>query len=313
MSNHVLITGGLGFIGHNLARYYLDEGYYVTIVDSLKNHHDDASLTKYRIEHIDSKKLNFIQVNCNMNYAIVDKLRSNLTPKTIIHLAEVGGQMVHEQDAYYTTSSMSSNAYSVATLSRELSTKLIYVSSSLTYGDLESGPHKESTTCSPNRLFGLLKFNCEMMMKLINPNSVIIRVDSVYGPGDNKREFIPQCIHSILNNEEVLVKRYNENDPIHISDLVRGIKSADDHGLAGEVYNLSYGESRTDNEIALLIKNITNSKSTISYDFDRMLGLSKKGLLDTSKARDQLGFKPKMDIIDGLRSYLDWIKKYEHL
>jgi nucleoside-diphosphate-sugar epimerase len=247
-----------------------------------------------------------------MSYGIIDRLRTYSKPKTLIHLSDYGNPYIDDKDAYYTTSSMSANAYSIASLSKEISAKLIYLSSSLVYGN-DSRLKKESDICNPDRLFGLLKFNCEMMIKLINPNSMIIRTNTVYGPGNNEHNFITYCIHQMLKNDEIFVKRHNENDPIHVSDLVRGIKNVDDHGVTGETYNLSYGESRSDNETALIIKMLTNSNSPVSYDFDNNISDSKKGVLDISKARDQLGFRPKLDLIYGLRDYIDWVKKYDHL
>jgi len=311
MTKHIMITGGLGFIGHNLANYYLKEGYYVTVVDNLRSHYDHARLTKYRFEHIDNRRTNFIQLSCNQTYGICESLKSfYASPTAIIHLAE----SIKDMDGFNLANSINGNAVSMATLANDLGAKLIYVSSGAVYSDCPS-PYKESYDIKPRTLLGILKRGAEDIVKNIHPNTVVIRTDVVYGPGDTGNNFISDCIKEMLSDKtfDFHVRDYSEIDAIYIDDFVKAVIRVEEYGKAGLTYNIGSGECRTENEIALTIKQLIGSKTMIKYEFGFDANKSNRGVLDCSLASEALGFKIYWPLVSGLTDYIRWMTRYDHL
>lgn len=313
-NKHVLITGGMGFIGHNLAKLYLKDTFKVTVVDNLTNHHNHASLTKYRMEYVDNENLNFIQLNCSMTHSIKEKLRGKWEPKSIIHLASYPNQAAVKNDRYGAASSMIADTLAVAELAKQLGSKLIFTSSSMAYGNFTRMPMPESETLNPVNLYGMLKAQGEDIAKFVCPNTVIIRPSAVYGPGDNINRVLGLWIQALLNNKDIVVLNpTNLLDFTHVNDLAIGIKQAEEHGVAGEVYNLTKGEARSLAEAAYLCHKTVGGLGLVHFNEEKPMDEPQRGSLDISKAKDHLGFKPKIDLINGIKQYVNWMKNYEHL
>jgi nucleoside-diphosphate-sugar epimerase len=315
MNKHVIITGGMGFIGHNLAKYYLDNGFKVTVIDNLDSHLSHAHLTKYRIEQLNSKKLDFIQHSCSSIYTIKEKLKFNATPpRSIIHLASYPNQAEVKKDEYGATSSMNVNTLITAKLAKEFNARYVYVSSSMVYGNFTSTYQNENSVLNPTNLYGLLKLQGEEIAKLTHENTVIVRPSAVYGPGDNAARVLGKWILSAINNDTIYV-----DDPAslldftYIKDIVTGIFQADAHGIAKNAYNITRGQARSLGEAALLIKQHTSSNSTICYLDKKDSSVPQRGALDINKAKNDLGYNPRIDLIEGLLSYIQWIKNHHDI
>jgi nucleoside-diphosphate-sugar epimerase len=315
MSKHVLITGGMGFIGHHLAKKYLQANFKVTIIDSLESHSSHAALTKYRMEYLDHKKLKFIHTECMNGIKITNQLDKSVPIRSVIHLASHPNQAAVEADRYNAASTMSTNTLMMSDLAKNyLNARMIYVSSSMAYGHFTKNPMTENEPLAPVNLYGLLKAQGEDIVKLNLPNHIIIRPSAVYGPGDNVNRVLGKWITAAMSGKDILVNNPNALlDFTHVDDLTNGIVAAETNGVAGETYNLTYGNARSLEEAADFIRQEVNSISQILIPEQPTRNEPIRGSLDISKARTQLGYNPKIDLYSGIRNYIDWMRRHSHV
>jgi len=313
MSKHVLITGGMGFIGHVLARLYLDDGYKVTIVDNLTKHYNHPALTKYRMEYVDAKKLSFIQISCNLSYSIQNKL-DGIKPRSIIHLASHPNQRSVMDDKFGAATQMVSNTFALADLAQEIGARMVYASSSMAYGNFTRMPMPETEPLKPVNLYGMLKAHGEDIAKLTCKNTVIVRPSAVYGPGDNTNRVLGTWIKALLNDKDIVVQNpASLLDFTHVTDLARGIKQAEEYGVAGEAYNLTRGEARSLAEAAYLVHKTVGGLGQVHFTEEKSSDEPLRGSLDIAKAQEHLGYRPKVDFTAGVKQYVDWMRNYSHV
>jgi len=309
----VAITGGMGFIGHHLANYFLEKKWSVKIIDDLSLHRDPY-LTKYRLESIQNKKCEFINLSCQYEYELKNKLKDHDGIDVIVHLASIPNQKAALEMPQVAVSSIVSGTLGAAMLSKSLHCKFVHISSSMAYGNFTSFPQKEDAVLKPMNLYGTLKAHSEDMVKLTSDNYMIVRPSAVYGPGDSLDRVLAKWISLALENQDFIV-----NDPsalldfTHVTDLVKGIFAvATSTHDRNETYNITRGQARSLGEAALLVKELTNSKSKIIYN-DAESDQPHRGSLDISKAQKHVNYQPRVDINDGIRSYINWMKTYKNV
>jgi nucleoside-diphosphate-sugar epimerase len=306
-----MITGGMGFIGHHLARCYLDEGWHVTVVDNLYGHYNQAALTKYRMEYLDSSNLHFIKQNCFMEFTISEQLKSH--PTSIIHLASYPNQASVELNEYDACSSMIANTHVMAKFANTLKARFVYVSSSMAYGNFTRIPMTEEQPLKPINLYGMLKAQGEDIAKLACENTIIVRPSAVYGPGDNNNRVIGKWIKLAMENKDINVNNSKSLlDFTYVTDLVQGIIAAEHNGIPGIAYNLTYGQARSLGEAAELIKDVVGSSSQI-FDLGPGKFEPQRGTLDINKAKEEIGYKPRVNLEEGIKSYIGWMLRYSHV
>lgn len=311
----IVITGGLGFIGHHLAKHYLDKNYQVTIVDNLFHHSDNAKLTKYRIEYLQASCENCVYLNhdCCEERSLWERIKDT-KPKAIIHLASYANQAAVNKDPSGACRSMPGNSYSIANLAAKLNCQLIHVSSSMVYGNFNNVAMSEDVELKPTNLYGLLKKQTEEIISAVHPAHVIVRPSAVYGAGDDASRVVPKWILAALQGKDINV--YNASsllDFTHVNDLINGIARAEDQGWNGAVFNITRGQARSLGETALLIKQLTNSASEIVYHDVTVDTSPTRGALDITRAREHLLYTPRMNFESGLAEYVLWMKQNLHL
>jgi nucleoside-diphosphate-sugar epimerase len=308
----VAITGGMGFIGHHLAKFFLEKKWSVKIIDDLSLHRD-AHLTKYRLESIQNKKCEFINSNCHYEWEIKNKLKDTVVD-VFVHLASIPNQKTAIEMPQSAVSSIVGGTLTSAMVANALNCKFVHVSSSMAYGNFSSFPQKEDAILKPINLYGTLKAHSEDIVKLTSQNYMIVRPSAVYGPGDSFDRVLAKWILLALENKEIFV-----DDPstildfTHVTDLVKGIFDvATSTHHRNETYNLTRGQGRSLGEAVLLIKELTNSKSHISYipaKGDHPI----RGALNISKAHEHFGYQPRVNLQVGIESYINWIKTYKNV
>jgi len=308
----VAITGGMGFIGHHLAKFFLEKKWSVKIVDDLSLHMDPF-LTKYRLESIQSKNCEFLNFDCRSEYDFRNKLKE-LGIDVILHLASIPNQKSAADIPQSAVSSIVNGSLSSASVAQALGCRFVHVSSSMAYGNFTSFPQIEDTILKPVNLYGTLKSHSEDIVKLITNNYIIVRPSAVYGPGDSFDRVLAKWILLALSNDDIIVSDPSTIlDFTHVSDLVKGIfAAATTTHYRNETYNITRGQGRSLGEAALLIKALTKSKSQIIYvpaEHDSPT----RGALDITKAKNHFNYQPRIDLQDGIESYINWIKIFKNV
>jgi nucleoside-diphosphate-sugar epimerase len=307
----VAITGGMGFIGHHLAKFFLEKKWSVKIIDDLSLHMDPF-LTKYRLESIQSKNCEFLNFDCRSEYDFRNKLKE-FDIDVILHLASIPNQKSAADIPQSAVSSIVNGSLSSASVAHALGCRFVHVSSSMAYGNFTSFPQIEDTILKPINLYGTLKSHSEDIVKLITNNYIIVRPSAVYGPGDSFDRVLAKWILLALSNNDIIVSNPSAIlDFTHVSDLVKGIfAAATTTHYRNETYNITRGQGRSLGEAALLIKSLTNSKSQIIYvpaEQDSPV----RGALDIKKAKNHFNYQPRIDLQDGIESYINWIKIFKN-
>ena len=201
MKEKVLIIGGAGFIGHNLAIKLKNENYDVLVVDSLSvnNYYSLKKNKKHPLKNfylsvLDERrkllKKNKIKLSIKdaRNYHVMSSLVMKYKPDYIFHLAAVAHANVSNKDPFSTFDHSMRTLENLLDVSRNLKRlkKFIYLSSSLVYGQFKQKTVNEKTISDPLGIYGSLKYGAEKLV--IGYNQVfklpytIIRPSALYGP-----------------------------------------------------------------------------------------------------------------------------------
>ena len=327
MKKKILIVGGSGFIGHNLAIYLKENNFEPYIVDSLGVNNilslmDDtvkdkklySSILNKRIELIQKNNIKFF-INDARNYHEISRIFEQVKPNKVIHLAAVSHANKSNKDPHNTFDHSLRTLENVLDNVRINKTHLIYLSSSMVYGNFEGSSVNETTICNPIGIYGTLKYAGELIIKSYNQvfdlPYTIVRPSALYGERCVSRRVGQIFIENSLQGSEIIVNGSGEEklDFTYIKDLLEGIKLICENDRSiNETFNITYGEGRSVNDLIKILKNnFPNQK--VQYKGKEAFS-PERGTLDTSKAKKLLNYKSKFSIEKGYNLYIDWYKKF---
>ena len=199
--------------------------------------------------------------------------------------------------------------------SKEKNIHVIYLSSSMVYGNFKGDCVDEDSNCEPIGIYGNLKLAGELMVKAFNQvfgmPFTIIRPSALYGERCVSRRVGQIFIENAIQNLDINISGDGEDklDFTYIEDLIQGISLCCTNKKAlNQIFNITYGNARKINELAeILTKSFPSTK--IKYT-DRDKLMPKRGTLLNEKSKDLLGFKPSFRIEQGYTKYIDWYKSF---
>ena len=298
-----LITGGTGQIGSFLAEALLEEQAHVTLLDL------DISGLKEMATYVESGKMEFVECDLTDQRSIESAVPSLSHIQYLVHFASLMAPVYHNV--------LKNSSYSV-----ELNLKgvirllphfqrlegICYSSSMAVYGAPAYIPVDEQCPMNPLTHYGCGKFGAEKYLKVFSiVESVpltILRYASVYGPKNRTKRSVPLFITKALANEPITLFGQGKGfrDFVYISDIIDATMAAIKRNESDD-YNIGSGVACTMMELAKLIIKITNSRSKI------ILSNIPKGfgfLFDISKAKQMLGYTPKVSLEEGLSRAVYW-------
>lgn len=309
----VLVTGGLGFIGHHVVQQLESCGHDMAVVDSQINHSLSTNRQYQHIMHDRRQRIKSPIYHTDItDHAGMTTVFNDLRPKVIVHLASVPRQAQVQQDPQLAAKVMIQGLVNLLELTQQYSAqRFVFVSSSMVYGNFQEYV-KETATCNPQGQYGIMKLAGEMLVqdysRRCNFQHVIVRPSAVYGERDLLDRVIAKFIMLAMRNQTITVQGHQDKlDFTHVADAARGIVQASlsDHA-ANKVYNITRGVSRSLLEAAHVVQSIVGQGNIKIADRDQ--SYPSRGGLDIAAARADFGFCPTIDLEEGIQNYYNWLK-----
>ncbi len=295
--DRILVTGGLGFIGRNLASYVMQNfSTQVTVLDNL-----------YRVSQqgfdyqLGGEKYSLVKGDIRNK----DHARYALNGvETVFHLAALSSVATSEKNPCLTISTNVIGTSNLITAARESGVrKIVFLSSREVYGDPVALPVPETSSLRPKNIYGKSKLLGELICQFAKRNHGldirILRLSNVYGSGDQDR-VIPNFINCTRKKKPLIVYGGKQIlDFVWIEDVVRAIWQCSKILSWRGTVNIGTGVGTSILELAESIKRISNSESNIQIESPRRGDVSSY-IADTNRLRTYLGWVPKPDLANHL-------------
>jgi nucleoside-diphosphate-sugar epimerase len=326
----VLLVGGAGFIGHHLALRLKALGADVAVLDSLQvnslgylnsvyqSSHNAALYIQFINDRLELLHRNNVQILVTdaRDYHAVSRAINGYEPSSIVHLAAVAHANRSNKDPFSTFDHSMRTLENVLDSNRSVGARLVYLSSSMVYGDFHGNIAHEDQPCSPIGIYGSLKLAGELLVKayqqVFGSEFVIIRPSALYGERCVSRRVGQAFIESALTSGVLTVNGDGSDalDFTYIDDLVSGLLLAiTEPKAAGEIFNLTFGAARSIEELAEIVRSYFPAAKLVHQPKDVLM--PERGTLSIEKARSLLGYKPDFPIERGFARYVEWYKSLE--
>ena len=308
---NILVSGGLGFIGHEVVRLLGDHN--VKVLDSMTNYDFiplDQMMKLFQLRQSDLRNQvpnNRVDVR---DKAQVNNVFENFKPDVVIHLASYPRQKIVLENPSVASEVMSTGLINLLEASKKTVSKFVYVSSSMVYGDFDDLVD-ETEQCSPRGQYAIMKYMGEKLVEDYKKHFdyTIIRPSAVYGPRDVEDRVLSKFVLGALNNDTLKVRGADEIlDFTYVTDTAQGIALASTKDCKYDIYNITRCELLpiTLAQAATTVINIVGKGQWLEYAKDP--DFPSRGRLCIARARTDLGYEPKVDFEQGCKQYIEWMK-----
>lgn len=310
-----VVTGGAGFLGSHLCDKLIETGNQVICIDNL------LTGSMQNISHLkNNPNFKFI------NHDVVQSLPEDFLADQIYHLASPASPNQNSPKSYISHPFETMEVNTVATwrlceLAVKKNAKFLFASTSEVYGDPLEHPQKETyrgnvSITGPRSIYDEAKrFGETIVSAFIRSrglNGRIIRIFNTYGPRmalDDGRVVIEFVLAALSNKPfPVFGNGKQTRSFCYIDDLIDGIVSAMEKGSKGEVYNLGNPNEFSILELAEKVKQVTASSSEVEYKHTLPEDDPMQRCPDITRARQKLGWEPKVGLDEGLKKLIDYLK-----
>lgn len=308
-----LVTGGAGFIGSHIAEGLIKKGHFVRVLDNFSCGKEE---------------------NLNFTYHLppttYDLIKGDIRDRDICLKAAEGIDFISHQAALRSVPKSLNNpkeynevniqgTLNMLEAARENKVKgFVFASSSAIYGEAARFPERESDSpllVSPYALTKLAgEYYCRIFSENYALNTVSLRYFNVFGPrqslDDEYAVVIPKFITCLLHNECPSIYGTGEQsrDFTYIDNVVEAnMLAAQRVDFPGEVFNVASGKDYNILELVKILNKIMEKDIKPSF-LEKRPGDVFRTLADLSKAKKILGFKPRVDFVEGLKRTVEYFK-----
>ncbi|MEW2513251.1 dTDP-glucose 4,6-dehydratase [Streptomyces sp. NPDC046870] len=309
---NLLVTGAAGFIGSHYVRGLLagdaPDAPRVTVLDKLTY---AGTLTNLPVGH---PRLDFVQGDV-CDAGLVGELMADADQ--VVHFAAEShvDRSIEQAGEFVRTNVLGTQTLLDAAL-RHGTGPFVLVSTDEVYGSLRTGSWSETQPLAPNSPYAASKASADLVAlahhRTHGLDVRITRCSNNYGPRQFPEKVIPLFVTNLLDG--LPVPLYGDGnhvrDWLHVDDHCHGIDLVRTQGRPGEVYHLGGGTELTNKELTgLLLEACGAGWEQVVHVPDRK-GHDLRYSLDWSKARDELGYRPRRDFTTGLAETVAWYRAH---
>jgi nucleoside-diphosphate-sugar epimerase len=307
-----LVTGGAGFIGCNLVRFLLDKGHEVVVLDDFSTgKRENLTDVAERIELIEGD----VRDRPTADRAVAGC-------EAVFHQAALGSVPRSVEDP---VRSHDVNVNGTLTLLEAVRAagiqRLIFAASSSAYGNQAESPKHEGMVPAPISPYAASKVACEGYMQgyagAYGLQTLSLRYFNVFGPYQDPHgayaAVIPAFISHILKGQAPIVFGDGEQsrDFCYIDNVCEAnwlAANADSQVCDGRALNIACSRRATLNEMLDLLRELLGAEITADYQDERP-GDVRHSLASVERARQSIGYEPKIHFEEGLRRSIDWFRE----
>ncbi len=301
-----LVTGGAGFIGSNICRQLVGDGWSVTVLDNL--------MSGYRHNLDGLPGLQFIEGDIRDPQAVAEAIEGC---GTVFHLAASVGNKRSVDDPVSDAEINLLGTIRVLEAARKAGiSKVVISSSAAIFGELKALPIAEDHPVDPDSPYGVSKLAAERVglayARLYGMEVVCLRYFNVYGPNqrfDAYGNVIPIFVFRILAGEPITIFGDGEQtrDFVNVRDVVQAnLKAAGARGVSG-AFNTGSGSRISINDLVKTLKTTMPERIEVIHTDPRPFDV-RDSLADIGAASRAFGFVPAVQIGDGLEEYTAWAR-----
>ena len=304
----ILVTGVAGFIGSTLAERLIRDGHEVTGIDAFTDYYPRAM-----------KEANLTTLKTSPKFKLVeaDLSEVDLAPfvdgtDTIFHQAAQAGVRASWGASFevYTRWNILATQRLLEAVKGSKVRRFVYASSSSVYGDTTDLPMRETSRPMPFSPYGVTKLAAEHLVELYRHNfgvsTVSLRYFTVYGPRQRPDMAFHKFMRSLIEDKPLTVfgEGNQTRDFTFVDDIVEANVLSLADGVEG-VYNIGGGSRVTLKEALETLGRVSGKKLRLD-NIEEQAGDAKHTSADTSRAREKLGYAPRVSLEEGLAREFAW-------
>lgn len=311
---HILITGGAGFIGSNLADRLLGAGERVTLVDNFDDFYDARRKRANVAAAMQNPRCRLVEADIR-DATAMRRVWADEPIDVVVHLAARAGVRPSLSKAALYTDVNVNGTLVLLDLCRDHGPKhFVFASSSSVYGNQKKVPFSETDPVdNPISPYAATKKAGELMCHtyhhLYKMDITCLRFFTVYGPRIRPDLAIGKFTHLIQCDEPITLfgDGTTERDYTYIDDILDGVVRTIDRPMGYEIINL--GESRPVqlHKLVSVIEDAVGKKAVVRYE-GMQPGDVDRTFADTARAKELLGYEPTTPLEVGIARYVDWVR-----
>jgi dTDP-glucose 4,6-dehydratase len=307
----LLVTGGAGFIGSNFAHYWLERhpDDHVVVLDLLTYAGDRRSLAGLE------DRIVFVEGDIADLDGCERLLETEAVEVVVNFAAESHNSLaVVDPGRFFRTNVLGTQ--SLLEASRRAGVERFHhVSTCEVYGDLpldSDDVFTEESPYKPRTPYNASKAGADHAVRAYHETYglpvTITNCSNNYGPAQFPEKVIPLFVTNALDDLELplYASTANKREWLHVRDHCRAIELVLERGRVGETYNVGSGIEKTIEEIADAVLALTGKPGSLKTIVPDRPGHDRRYLLDSSKLRRELGWKPDIEFEDGMRETVEW-------